>query len=392
MTKKGFKGTSSVTLRLFQGASGSQSTFEVVKVSGNPTSLPIDEFIQQEDERVDETPAEQLETFDGYFPEDGYDYTQHLRDINQTRFIPATRKLVDGQMVPANAEIAEVLAALDAEDCAEFDELDESFTSKLGPVDERTRIGLLWGEDQVEDYLAMPTDKLMAIQSRIKDREAASERKEISDEAFGEFLASEFDDARIGALTPEDVILEEDEFDDEDDVRDQEDPEVIRQECLEETKRLVAMNESLQQSVLDVEEDLSDIVVVPVSNVPEWDCESVLSTRSNLYNHPGLIARPKREPKKAAPEIATILEESVDETEAETPMKCVSTLRKKDETPEERKERKKAIKEFQREQRAARKTEEKQRREALNNQKKLVAIAKHNNYGDVPQGIPKFAI
>ena len=390
MTKKGLKNTSSVTLRLFPGSSDSQANFEIVKVSGNPTSIPIDMFLEGNETTVDEMPSNELETFDGYFPEDGYNYTQHLKDINPTRFIASSCKKDETPCRAENADVAEVLAALDADGDSEFDQLDEMIASKLGPLDERTRLGLLWGEDQVDDYLAMPTDKLMAIHSKIKSREAASE-KQMSELAFDDFLAKEFGDAQIGALAPEDVDIQNDEavHDGESSfAADEDDPEQIRQECLEQTKRLVSMNERFQRSVLDVEDDLSDIVVVPVNNVPEWDCESVLSARSNLYNHPGLIARPKR-----AAKIATISEETIAETtEAETPVKCVSTLRKKDETAEEKKERKRAIKEFQREQRATKKSDEKLKREAVNNHKKLVAISKHNNYGDVPQGIPKFAI
>jgi protein LTV1 len=401
MTRKGPKNTSSITLRLFQGAGDSESTFEVVKVSGNPT-IPVEEIFPESQEARSEESKQEIETFEGYFPDDGYDYTQHLREIDPRRFIPNTKQPVEEAVDPKNAELAEIMAALNAAESTQFEELDETFTSKLGPVDERTKLAMMWGEDQVDDYLSMPTERLMAIQSRILERESR-QIKEESDEAFESFFAREFADSQIGALSSDAVIVDEnshmsfDEEDEEDDdscdeadEAEEDDPEVIRQECAEHTKRIVAMSEALQQSVLDRDDDMSDVLLVPVSNVPDWDCESVLSTRSNIYNHPGMIMRPKREPKKA-PEVAPIQEES-EADEIDTPVKSVSTFRKKDETPEERKERKKAIKEFQREQRAAKKTQEKERKEALNSQKKLIAIAKHSNYGDVPVGVPKFAI
>lgn len=396
MTRKGQKSSSSITLRLFPGSGDSQSTFEVVKVTGNPT-IPKEEIFPESREANPQADDQEIETFDGYFPDDGYDYTQHLREIDQRRFISNVGHQPTEPALPMNSELAEVIAALNAEDSSQFEELDETFTNKLGPVDERTKLAMLWGEDQVEEYLSMPTEKLMAIQSRILERESRQVKEE-SDEAFDAFFSREFDDTQIGALSSDAVIIDENSdmsFDDEDELCDEvepeeDDPEAIRQECAEETKRLIAMSEYLQESVMDRDDDLSDVVVVPVNNVPDWDCESVLSTRSNIYNHPGMIVRPKREPKKA-PEIAPIDEEPM-EAEIETPEKSVSTFRRKDETPEERKERKKAIKEFQREQRATKKNEQKERREMMNSQKKLIAIAKHSNYGDVPTGVPKFAI
>jgi len=39
--------------------------------------------------------------------------------------------------------------------------------------------------------------------------------------------------------------------------------------------------------------DLED-VVVEVKHEEKWDCESILSTYSNLYNHPRLIQEPKK--------------------------------------------------------------------------------------------------
>ena len=161
----------------------------------------------------------------------------------------------------------------------------------------------------------------------------------------------------------------------------------IRAEGLEETKRFVLLNEALQQSVMDCADDLTDIILVPVSNVPEWDCESVLSTRSTIYNHPGKIFRPPRRLK----ETPTIAEEV--ELEVVTPeMKSVSTFRRKDETSEERRARKQAVKEFQREHRQAKQVEKAKVKEASNNAKLMSAIHKRNNFGDIPSGVPKFSM
>lgn len=46
----------------------------------------------------------------------------------------------------------------------------------------------------------------------------------------------------------------------------------------------------------DEESDASDTedIVVEVKPEEKWDCESILSTYSNLYNHPRLIEEPKK--------------------------------------------------------------------------------------------------
>lgn len=398
--RKGFKNTSSVTLRLFPGVSNSESVFDVVKVSGNPQTIDLNQLVHQSGTIVDDT-SNKVETFDGYFPDDGYDYTQHLREINPERFVEANTK-ISKSSEQVDKELAEVLAAMDIADDTQGAEIDSDFVCKLGPLDERTRLGLMWGEDQVDAYLSMPTEKLVAIQTKL--RELEERRQQSTNDDFNEFFAREFDDAKIGGLSS-DVFEVDSEFsyiDDggelemtegsDDGSEPNEDPEAIRHECVQTAKRLIAMDETLQVSVVDLPDDETEIVIVPASNVPDWDCESVLSTRSNIFNHPGLIRRTLAGPRRAKAPVVPAIEEAYEEKEAEidTPVKTVSTLRKKDETTDERRERKKAIKEFQREQRAQKKAEQAQRRLQLNTDKRTIAVLKHSNYGDIPSGVPKF--
>ena len=43
----------------------------------------------------------------------------------------------------------------------------------------------------------------------------------------------------------------------------------------------------------------TELVIMPADHMRErWDCESVLSLRSNLDNHPGRIAEPGRPPRR----------------------------------------------------------------------------------------------
>lgn len=146
-------------------------------------------------------------------------------------------------------------------------------------------------------------------------------------------------------------------------------------------------------------------LVVEARERDRWDCESILSTYSNIYNHPKLIDEPKGpgkikiNPRTGIPKdvlgstsgklTAKSLAQfdSINEKQrgpqsvAETMRSIVSELsiRPKDETPEERKERKRALKEYRKERRIERKAnteafkEEKKRLEKvlMNNKKNI---------------------
>lgn len=131
-----------------------------------------------------------------------------------------------------------------------------------------------------------------------------------------------------------------------------------------------------------------DLVEVEVDDgKKKWDCESILSTYSNLYNHPKLIDEPKRRskitiyPKTGVPEnvfngenkqlttksLAKFnIQNSGQETSPSSGPKSlcaqsvlstlsVLSIRPKDETPEEKRERKRLLKEYRFERRAERK-------------------------------------
>lgn len=54
-----------------------------------------------------------------------------------------------------------------------------------------------------------------------------------------------------------------------------------------------ATNKIKEQLDKESEEDEEEFETVPVPEKEKWDCESILSTYSNLYNHPKLISEPK---------------------------------------------------------------------------------------------------
>nr|CAH0105863.1 unnamed protein product [Daphnia galeata] len=138
----------------------------------------------------------------------------------------------------------------------------------------------------------------------------------------------------------------------------------------------------------------------------KWDCESILSTYSNIYNHPKLISEPQSSkitkvcPKTGVPlnvlgkpgltkKFLDQLDQQTDGTKknyADT-QSIISTLstisiRPKDETPEQRTERKRLVKEYRQERRKEKKAnslafkEEKQLQEKqhINNHKNISGI------------------
>lgn len=125
-----------------------------------------------------------------------------------------------------------------------------------------------------------------------------------------------------------------------------------------------------------IEEEDDEVVAMQVdTEAPKeqrWDCESIISTYSNLYNHPKLIVEPKKEKVKLSSRTGIPVKEKgglsrqglrqlerefEDSAEEETRSRAsvASSIRPKDETPEQRRERKAAVRAMRRERRAEKK-------------------------------------
>lgn len=95
----------------------------------------------------------------------------------------------------------------------------------------------------------------------------------------------------------------------------------------------------------------------------KWDCESIISTYSNLYNHPKIIDEQKRIklhkvtglPLGVFKENKDIDNKDENEEEMKTPI-TLNNIRKKQETPEEKKNRKQEVKEQRKNRRIEKKT------------------------------------
>ncbi|KAJ8901988.1 hypothetical protein NDN08_004189 [Rhodosorus marinus] len=134
---------------------------------------------------------------------------------------------------------------------------------------------------------------------------------------------------------------------------------------LAERARDYARLEDLAENVDgDDERDLEIVEVVKERD--EWDCETVLSTYSNLDNHPKLIAMPaaRRKPivldqkLKAPAEFIPVRGAARQEPDGSTQVQTVPTIvqkREKGETPEQRRERKEGVKAAKRDRRNTKK-------------------------------------
>ncbi|KAG5891996.1 hypothetical protein JTB14_007744 [Gonioctena quinquepunctata] len=132
---------------------------------------------------------------------------------------------------------------------------------------------------------------------------------------------------------------------------------------------------------LEMSSDEEELVTIIVPNEEKWDCESILSTYSNIYNHPKLIKEPKvdkiRINKKTGIPV-NVLDSNKLTTKALNKLNeengtcgrggpqsvggqsiisqlSVLSMRPKDESPKERKERKNLLKEYRKERRLEKK-------------------------------------
>ncbi|KAI6198201.1 hypothetical protein M3Y94_01317000 [Aphelenchoides besseyi] len=110
----------------------------------------------------------------------------------------------------------------------------------------------------------------------------------------------------------------------------------------------------------EADEETEKIEVEVRSKKARWDCESIVSTYSNLYNHPTVIReQPKRKTagltKKDLRELNDTNEQMEVDVVSTRTGRSVCTVRSRGETTEERRERKKAVKDERRDRRQERK-------------------------------------
>lgn len=129
-----------------------------------------------------------------------------------------------------------------------------------------------------------------------------NDQLQLLDERFEKFFEN-YDEPEIGALDCEEIEGHL-ELGDE-----------LMQQCLVEFKRDDGLDEYKKEwdverikKIQDGNDSSEDeLIEVPVDKNNRWDCESILSTYSNIYNHPKLIEEPRKNkirinPKTGVPE------------------------------------------------------------------------------------------
>lgn len=330
---------------------------------------------------------------DCYFPKDGYNYEQHLRRVTGASKkggggvgvvleVPEYLKVPEEVFKTQPAETqeqADLLRALDAAD--EYEELEEGGLEELLPggcLDDKT---ILWGPKAAEEadlpdlaqFKAMHAARKAMMGDGEGDEEDESPDKasgglaapasRVSAAAFEEFFAAEYaDEDDIGAIEEQEI---EGEIELDDELLD----EYLNDKKVENDK-LRSLCEPIKgkyDNVPRVIEETKALIEKHYAMVPEneedetssgesedesrtWDCESVLSTLSNVSNRPSKIGKVKLI-KKPAHAMRPLKEgnenESSSESEAEdevVELPDVVTVRPANETPEEKKARKSGVK------------------------------------------------
>ena len=165
-----------------------------------------------------------------------------------------------------------------------------------------------YGEDQIGDLSDEEEEGPMEDNDLMRSLIADFEKNQIKEKSrHAEYMKS-----KVKNLVPKKELSEKEEQDEEEEEEEEEETEIIR-------------------------------VCVPQDKEDRWDCETILSTYSNLYNHPKIIEAPSKKKNKAK-KISVCEAAPEPEPERERPI----TYRPAGETLEEKKARKNAVKEEKR--------------------------------------------
>lgn len=268
---------------------------------------------------------------DSYFPTDGYNYDKHLKPLSSSGMFIAAPSGFQPYMKEASGASPEEQAALDAlaGEMEGYESANEEWFDDIldKDVPEEVVQEALWGDRPTYTY------------EPEEDEDAAADEKDAELDA----LMGEYDDDQLGALD----MLEPDEVGGNKELAalDSVLEEHMAMPLIEQDRYREVFNTQSQlvceRTVESLDQPDEEFVVVDQEVAPHFDCESVLSMRSNVSNHPGKVGRPERKPRAPRAEEVPVPEDE----EVEFPE--IVTLRLKGETPEDRKARKAAVKAHQ---------------------------------------------
>ncbi|XP_049817052.1 protein LTV1 homolog [Aethina tumida] len=286
----------------------------------------------------------------------------------------------------------------------EFDEDDDDYNlgSDFEDDEEMDEVGSLPGSERTYDE--EETKSRFTSYSMTSSVMRRNEQLSLLDNRF-EKMYADYDENEIGALDCEEIeghvpgsshLLQQyaEEF-----------KKMQQREKLDENKKeVVSRIKKLLENDDEEEEGQYESIVVPQKI--KYDCQSILSTYSNIYNRPKIIDEPKKDNKIKINKRTGIPENVLDsnklttkalnklneEYDSQTNNKgpksyggqsiisqlSVLSIRDPNETPEEKKERKKALKEYRKERRIERKANKEAFKEEQKRQVKI-AINNRNN-------------
>ncbi|KAI4468956.1 low-temperature viability protein ltv1-related [Holotrichia oblita] len=398
------------------------------------------------EKKVDKQIAEQHKY--GIYFDDDYNYLQHLRETGpmeweQVESKPKTDTKLNlpSSVFASNVEEdvgllnkaapqsglrldldPEIVAAMD--DDFDFsdpeNQLEDNFieiANAEGCGDESEDYSDESYEDDESNYDSEERDEVCSLegpQYSFKDEETKSRFTEYSmsssvmkrneqltllDNRFEKLYAS-YDDNEIGALDCEEI---EGYVHENSDILIQYAEEFEREQS---RLKLDNHNDKVCQREYSDSESVEELVNMDMTEKEKWDCASILSTYSNIYNHPKLIEEPQKSKIKINMKTGmpmnvlnsnkltakaleglnqqNILNNGPRSVCAESVISTLSTLsiRPKDESSAERKERKKMLREYRRERRLEKKANTHAFKEEAKRQAKIVINNRNNVQGN----------
>ncbi|XP_023018855.2 LTV1 ribosome biogenesis factor [Leptinotarsa decemlineata] len=268
------------------------------------------------------------------------------------------------------------------------------------------------GDEELDEVCSLPGSDFSFEQEETKSRFTnysmtssvirRNEQLSLLDAKFEKMFAG-YEDIEIGALDCEEI---EGHVPLSSDILLQYADEFEKSQKTEKMDDVILADKIKEQLEIGSDED-EELVALPVPEKEKWDCESILSTYSNIYNHPKLIEEPKASKirihkKTGIPEnvlgsnrltqnaLNKLNEENGDfESKGafsvgQSVISQLSNLsiRPKNELPEERRERKKQLKEYRRERRLEKKMNTAAFKEEAKRQVKISVNNKNNVQGN----------
>ncbi|KAH0477322.1 MAG: hypothetical protein KVP17_001516 [Porospora cf. gigantea B] len=315
-----------------------------------------------------------------YFPDDGYDYSQHLVSINKgSMSMASTEQLKKAQAIREGADLELDDDGVAAVAALSGDEADEDFPDDFVAVAQTDEDGfvqpvqmseVLWGKYQPTGF-ELPAE----VAARLREL-----REAVGAAAFSaggvpkaEMLGSDFEIEEMDDNESDfdSAAFEEefrDLFEDDDDMEIPEGFELYDKQ-VHRAPHAAPTNEEIADIMSRIQRQTDDNPILHTgyeddSEEEQWDVETVQSLRSNVYNHPGkirIVTQEKRpillygKHKIPLDYIQDYLVKAGETNESEAPTQTeeppVSTTvssRPKQESPDEKRARKKHVHEAQR--------------------------------------------